>query len=69
MLASVKIGNVDVAEYIIKKGLAKSYNGVARLKPTEWILVNINFILKIKETFHELKNYQVNLDSFYFSIS
>ena len=27
LLASVKVGNIDVAEYMIKKGLAKSYNG------------------------------------------
>ena len=35
LLASVKVGNIDVAEYMINRGLAKSYNGVARLKPTE----------------------------------
>lgn len=27
LLASVKVGNIDVAEYLIKKGLAKSYDG------------------------------------------
>ena len=27
LLASVKVGNVDIAEYLIKKGLAKSYDG------------------------------------------
>lgn len=27
LLASVKVGDVDVAEYLIKKGLAKSYYG------------------------------------------
>lgn len=27
LLASVKVGNIDVAEYLIKKGLAKKYNG------------------------------------------
>lgn len=27
LLASVKVDNVDVAEYMIKKGLAKSYDG------------------------------------------
>ena len=27
LLASVKVGNIDVAEYLIKKGLTKSYNG------------------------------------------
>lgn len=27
LLASVKVGNIDVAEYLIKKGLAKSYYG------------------------------------------
>lgn len=27
LLASVKVDNVDVAEYLIKKGLAKRYNG------------------------------------------
>ena len=27
LLASVKVGNIDVAEYMIKKGLAKSYDG------------------------------------------
>ena len=27
LLASVKVDNVDVAEYLIKKGLAKKYNG------------------------------------------
>lgn len=27
LLASVKVGDIDVAEYMIKKGLAKSYNG------------------------------------------
>ena len=37
LLASVKVGNIDVAEYMINRGLAKSYNGGAKLKPTEWI--------------------------------
>ncbi|TXJ60612.1 thermonuclease family protein [Brachyspira aalborgi] len=27
LLASVKVGSIDVAEYLIKKGLAKSYDG------------------------------------------
>lgn len=27
LLASVKVGNIDAAEYLIKKGLAKKYNG------------------------------------------
>ena len=27
LLASIKVGNMDVAEYLIKKGLAKSYDG------------------------------------------
>lgn len=27
LLASVKVGDIDVAEYLIKKGLAKKYNG------------------------------------------
>ena len=27
LLASVKVGNIDMAEYLIKKGLAKKYNG------------------------------------------
>lgn len=27
LLTSVKVGNIDVAEYMIKKGLTKSYNG------------------------------------------
>ncbi len=27
LLASVKVGNIDVAEYLIKKGLAKEYDG------------------------------------------
>lgn len=27
LLASVKVDNIDVAEYLIKKGLAKSYDG------------------------------------------
>ena len=27
LLASVKVDNVDIAEHMIKKGLAKSYNG------------------------------------------
>ena len=35
LLASVKVGNIDVAEYMINRGLAKSYNGGAKLKPTE----------------------------------
>ena len=26
LLASIKVGNIDVAEYLIKKGLAKSYD-------------------------------------------
>ena len=26
LLASVKVGNIDVAEYLIKKGLAKPYD-------------------------------------------
>ena len=30
LLASVKVDNVDVAEYMIKKGLAKSYDGGAK---------------------------------------
>ena len=30
LLASVKVGGIDVAEYLIKKGLAKSYNGGAK---------------------------------------
>ena len=30
LLASVKVDNVDVAEYLIKKGLAKSYDGGAK---------------------------------------
>lgn len=33
LLASVKVGNIDVAEYLIKKGLAKSYNGGVK---TSW---------------------------------
>ena len=35
LLASVKVGNIDVAEYMINRSLAKSYNGGAKLKPTE----------------------------------
>ena len=27
LLASVKVGDIDVGEYLIKKGLAKKYNG------------------------------------------
>lgn len=30
LLASVKVDNVDVSEYLIKKGLAKKYNGGAK---------------------------------------
>lgn len=30
LLASVKVDDVDVAEYMIKKGLAKSYDGCAK---------------------------------------
>lgn len=30
LLASVKVGNIDVAEYMIKKGLAKSYDGCVK---------------------------------------
>lgn len=33
LLASVKVGNIDVAEYLIKKGLAKSYDGGVK---TSW---------------------------------
>ena len=33
LLASVKVGNIDVAEYLIKKGLAKSYDGCVK---TDW---------------------------------
>lgn len=33
LLASVKVGNIDVAEYLIKKGLTKSYNGGVK---TSW---------------------------------
>lgn len=33
LLASVKVGDIDVAEYLIKKGLAKSYNGGVK---TSW---------------------------------
>lgn len=31
LLASVKVGNIDVAEYLIKKGLAKSYDGCVKM--------------------------------------
>ena len=31
LLASVKVGDIDVAEYLIKKGLAKSYDGGAKV--------------------------------------
>ena len=31
LLASVKVGDIDVAEYMIKKGLAKSYDGGAKV--------------------------------------
>lgn len=27
LLASVKVGNIDVAKYMIEKGLAKKYDG------------------------------------------
>lgn len=30
LLASVKVGNVDIAEYLIKRGLAKEYDGGAK---------------------------------------
>ena len=30
LLASVKVGSIDVAEYLIKKGLAKSYDGCVK---------------------------------------
>lgn len=33
LLASIKVGNMDVAEYLIKKGLAKSYDGCVK---TSW---------------------------------
>lgn len=33
LLASVKVGDIDVAEYLIKKGLAKSYDGGVK---TDW---------------------------------
>ena len=33
LLASVKVGDIDVTEYLIKKGLAKSYNGSVK---TSW---------------------------------
>ena len=33
LLASIKVGNIDVAEYLIKKGLAKSYDGCVK---TSW---------------------------------
>lgn len=33
LLASVKVVNIDVAEYLIKKGLAKSYDGGVK---TDW---------------------------------
>ena len=33
LLASIKVGNIDVAEYLIKKGLAKSYDGGVK---TSW---------------------------------
>ena len=33
LLASVKVGNIDVAEYMIKKGLVKSYDGCVK---TSW---------------------------------
>lgn len=33
LLASVKVGNIDVAEYLIKKSLAKSYDGCVK---TSW---------------------------------
>ncbi len=31
LLASVKVDDIDVAEYLIKKGLAKSYDGGAKV--------------------------------------
>ena len=31
LLASVKVGDIDVSEYLIKKGLAKSYDGGAKV--------------------------------------
>ena len=31
LLASVKVGGIEVAEYMIKKGLAKSYDGGAKV--------------------------------------
>ena len=31
LLASVKVGNIDVAEYLIKKGLAKEYDGGSKV--------------------------------------
>ena len=31
LLASVKVGDIDVAEYLIKKGLAKEYDGGAKV--------------------------------------
>lgn len=31
LLASVKVDNIDVAEYLIKKGLVKSYDGGAKV--------------------------------------
>ena len=31
LLASVNVGGIDVAEYLIKKGLAKSYDGGAKV--------------------------------------
>lgn len=31
LLASVKVGDIDVAEYLIKRGLAKEYNGGAKV--------------------------------------
>ena len=31
LLASVKVGDIDVSEYMIKKGLAKSYDGGAKV--------------------------------------
>ena len=31
LLASVKVDNIDVAEYLVKEGLAKSYDGGAKV--------------------------------------
>ena len=66
LLASVKVDNVDVAEYMIKKVWLNLTMEALKRAGSQKSLVNINFILKINKIFHKLKSYRVKPNSFYY---